>query len=754
MSSNSEVLQDWEGDFPDWIELYNAGSEEINLEGFTLSDDLNEPYLWNFPSVTLAPDSFLIVFASKKDTIVSNEIHSNFKINQQGEDLILSSPDGILLHHIQAVFVPENYTYSCIPDGNKNYMNESYPSPLSPNMEIFSVSSSHVSGFYENGINLELSSSNPNTEIRYTLNGSIPHMSSKKYENAIHLANDNHTAAEISQIPTTPLEGPWPLPTFIWKEPGDVQKAHIIRYALFYEGELKSKIYTQSFFVGRDLSDKYSFPVFSLVTDSLNLFQYDTGIYIPGIKFEEIGWQWFPYGNYRERGRDWERLSHICFFEENGSLTFESSSGIRIRGSGSTCNPQKSLGIYFRSEYGLKKIRHKIFKDSEVDEFKRLILRSSGNDMLQTHFRDAVLTELLKPLDLELQNFRPAILFINGEYWGIHGIREKFDEFYFKYHFGIPEEELSILGIAMEAEEGEDINYREIHNYVSTHDMSTAESYQYIDERVDIANMIDFLVTEIYYANYDWPCNNYKKWRTTDENSKWRFLIHDLDLSFGFHGDSQWNKESLTHAFFNGEDWPNCGASNQLFRGMLENERFVDEFIQRFEWHMNHTFKSSRIVNKIEEFRTLFEPEILEHIERWGHPYNYEEWLNEIDVMIDFAKKRPCFMKEHIMDYFQLEDFDFDCDSLNNYDLHAYTSKDFQIYPNPVKYQEIRIHSEIPGSHSFSYDLYTSDGKLLNKGRLQAWSTKISLDNLVSGMYILKIYNPDYRFRYKIVKMD
>jgi hypothetical protein len=190
------------------------------------------------------------------------------------------------------------------------------------------------------------------------------------------------------------------------------------------------KIIHKHFFIGDELYERYNFPVFSLVTDSLNLFQYDTGIYIPGVKFEEIGWQWYPYGNYRERGRDWERISHISFFEENRNLIFETNSGIRVRGSGSACNPQKSLGIYFRNEYGVNKIDYQIFEDSNVQFFKRLILRSSGNDMLKTHFRDAVLTELLKPLDLELQNFRPAILFINGEYWGIHGIREKLDEYY------------------------------------------------------------------------------------------------------------------------------------------------------------------------------------------------------------------------------------------------------------------------------------------------------------------------------------
>lgn len=753
MSSNSKTLQDWEGDFPDWIEFYNSGEEEINLEGYTLSDQVDQPYLWAMPSVILPPGSFLVVFASKKDTVVEGEIHANFKIKQDGEYLVLSNPEGEQIQTIEPVVIPQDISFSCIPDGNNEYMMKTNPTPGASNKEMYVINSSHSSGYYEDKINLELSSPNSNIEIRYTLDGSIPNATSKIYESVIVFDSDNYTLGNISQIPTNPQEGPWPLPTFIWKEPESVEKAHVLRYGVFRNGELKSEIYTQSFFMFDDLSDRYTFPVFSLVTDSLNLFQYDTGIYIPGVKFDEIGWQWYPYGNYRERGREWERNAHISFFEENGDPIFETNSGIRIRGAGSACNPQKSLGVYFRNEYGLNKIEHKLYEDSQKDKFKRIILRSSGNDMLKTHFRDAVLMELLKPLDLELQNYRPAILFINGEYWGIHGIREKFDEYYFKYHFGIPEDEISILGIALKPEEGEVLNYSEIHNYVVTHDMNTEESYSFIEERVDIPNMIDFLIAEIYYANFDWPCNNYKKWRTTEEGSKWRFFIHDLDLSFGFDSNSQWDKESLTHAFLDGDNWPNCGASNQLFRGMIKNERFVNEFVERFAWHLKNTFRTSRIIEKIDEFQELFEPEIEEHIERWRYPGSYDKWLEKIEVMKEFARKRPCFMQEHIKDYFELENFNFDCDSLNNI-REYYTKDDFQIFPNPFTGNELSVRTDGANVDHFEYSLYTADGKILRNGQLNGSSTIIPVNNLVRGVYVLEITNPKYSFRYKVIKVE
>ena len=123
----------------------------------------------------------------------------------------------------------------------------------------------------------------------------------------------------------------------------------------------------------------------SLTTDSLNLFDYDTGIYIPGKRFDEDGFSWFPIGNYHNKGSEWERDVHITYFERDGSIGFESNAGVRMRGMGSASNPQKSLTIYFRKEYGLEKVNYPVFKGQESNTYKRLILRNSGNDFLDSH---------------------------------------------------------------------------------------------------------------------------------------------------------------------------------------------------------------------------------------------------------------------------------------------------------------------------------------------------------------------------------
>lgn len=750
MSSNSAILQDYEGDYPDWIEVYNPSAEIINLNGYGLTDDEANLQKWIFPDIQILPSEHLIIFASGKDVIVDEEIHANFKIKQSGEVLVLTNSISEILHTVPSVEVPTDYSFACIPDGEVQNMKMSIASPGDYNIELFEAIASHSSGYYLNDIQVSLSSSNEDVDIYYTLNGELPSVEAQLYSEAISFNTTNYFSTQYSFIPSTPLEGPWPLPQFIWQTPEEVKQAHILRYAVFQNGAQISKVKSHTYFVEEEQGDSYVFPILSLITDSLNLFQYDTGIYIPGQKFDEFGFNWYPYGNYRERGDGWERNINVAFIEENHELVFETDAGMRMRGAGSTANPQKSFAIYFKSKYGKKKIEHAVFPNSELEEYKRLIFRSSGNDFLNTHFRDALLQDLLLPLDLELQRFRPSILFVNGEYWGIHNIREKYDEYYFKYHFDIHEDSVNVLNSVDDIEEGHESNYPEINEFVSDSDMSLESSYNYIDERVDISNMIDFLIAEIYYANYDWPCNNYRKWRTNESDSKWRFLINDLDLSFGFSADCEWDKESLNHALTNGDSWPNCGVSNKLFRKMMENDRFVGEFLERFLFHLNITFNTERVINKINEFTLLFDPEMEEHIARWSYPANISQWHEEIEVMKDFARKRPCFMKGHIMDYFELDSFEFNCDSLNN-SGQTYSSEDFQVYPNPNNNGYAYLECFVMDGSSFNVDLYSSQGALVISQEVKGRKTPLNLSGLSNGVYILSITNSNYRFQYKMV---
>lgn len=201
-----------------------------------------------------------------------------------------------------------------------------------------------------------------------------------------------------------------------------------------------SSTVTKSYFVHQDAEERFDLPVFSLVTDPAHLFDEETGIYTKE--------------NSLLSGSEWERPVHLDFFETDGQLALEQEGGVRIHGGATRIHAQNSLRLYADSEYDDEEyLAHDFFEGLErldgrgtVDEFKTLILRNSGNDWPQTMFNDGLMQTLAEPLGtMDTQAYRPSLVFINGQYYGIHNIRERFDEYYFESHYDLDSDDLVIL---------------------------------------------------------------------------------------------------------------------------------------------------------------------------------------------------------------------------------------------------------------------------------------------------------------------
>ena len=740
VSNNKNGFTSLDQNHYDWIELFNNSSNNINLLNYSLSDDNENFKKWLFPEVIVPPNGYILVYASGQKNLLNSELHANFKIKKSGEPLYLSDANGVLISSMSAVELGADQSYSRVPDGSSSTFSIlNTPTPPLSAINNSSITASLGSGYYEKDTMLNLTCSDNSHEIYYTLNGAIPSTEGLKYEGFISLAIDNFGSNDISLIPTTPLEGPSPLPNHVWKTPKNVNKAHVVRFAAFKDGVIKSQIYNSTFFINPQKSERYTLPVISLITDSINLFDYEKGIYIPGKRFDEEGFNWWPIGNYLNRGRDWEKVAHLSYFDTKGNIGFKTKVGIRMKGGGSTSNPQKSLNLYFREEYGLKKLEYPVFKNSENTNFKRLAFRNSGNDFLKTHFKDAMLQSVFKQFNLDIQEYSPSVLFINGEYWGIHIIREKFDKYYFKYKFGIDEDNVNILGVCGKVEEGDNEDYMLLTNYFASNDISDAEHYEFIKGKLDIENFIDYHIAEIYYANYDWPCNNYKIWKTNDANSKWRHLIYDLDLSFAYDARSSFYTPSLLHAAKEENGWPHCSCSNLMFRSLLENEEFQKEFITRFVYHLENAFKPSNIQDSINHFKALLHPEMKEHIDRWGYPKSMDDWYNKIEPLNEFALNRSCYMKEHLMDFFEVNNLNFDCEA---YNINATSWRKIKLSPNPND-GNFQLTNNNLGDLTGFITVTDMAGKIILREEnftIKGFTRKlISIPNLSKGAYILSI---------------
>ena len=141
MSSNTSYLEDDHNEFDDWIEIYNSGSISFDLAGLYLTDDLDDPYKWKFPSnnpqtTTIMPSGYLLVWADNQ--ISQGGLHAGFKLSSSGEDLYLlknsaESPDIIDSFSFSSMY--PNTTIGRYPDGSDNLEIFHIPTPLSPNIK-------------------------------------------------------------------------------------------------------------------------------------------------------------------------------------------------------------------------------------------------------------------------------------------------------------------------------------------------------------------------------------------------------------------------------------------------------------------------------------------------------------------------------------------------------------------------------------------------------------------------------------------
>ena len=700
LASNTAVNKDEDDSYQDWIELYNTGITPINLQGYGLTDDSTELFKWVFPNVTINPGSYLLIWASDKNRVNPlNPLHTNFKISGDGETMSLTEPLGTVVDFSPAAPMLANISYGRSPNGSGDFVYFQLPTPNLENIgtgytETLSPPQfSQNSGFFSSGFNLMLSSVDEGVTILYTLDGSEPDENNLSgttysYKNqypklpgqafGTFLYNSFQTLQYSLPIPIID-RSPLPnkvsmisstydfIPPYLPENP--IFKSTVVRAKVIKPGALASPVVTKNYFISPSANNEFTLPIVSLCIDENKLFDYNNGIYVAGLDFDT--WRTnnptdvadYEIGNFARKGATSERISNFSYFV-NGSEVINQNIGIRIRGNYSRVYPSKSFNFYAKTEYGDEDLDYTFFSDQTDNSYTRLSLKNSSGDFYHTMFRDPLNHELIKGLRVETEAYQPTITFINGEYYGILSLREKYDDKYFKREYGIESDQLDVLENNAIEEEGDNEHYLEMIEYIEDHSLAPLNHYNYVKTQMDTENFQDYFISNIFFQNVDWPGNNIIYWRKKTAqyeptalyglDGRWRWAIHDMDSTFGISGGSI-SLNSLANATAeDGPDWPNPEWSTLILRKLLENNSFKNDFINRFADLMNTYFHSDRIVEKINSMKTVLEPEMPKQFDRWKAPQDFGDWNYFLNREIDFANQRPGFQRTHIREKFSI----------------------------------------------------------------------------------------------------
>ncbi len=621
LASNTIVNVDEEDyyNYNDWIEIFNSGDTEIDISGYGLTDDLNEPHKWTFPAGTsLAANDFLLIWADGENKVPGDtdsliltstvifeveDYHTNFKLSAQGETIGLYDSNGEQVDVITYGKQLGNTSYGRIINLPTQWAYFGTPTPEAVNNTIEApsviiseaVNHSPEGGVFSTASSVQLSTLEPDAVIRYTLDGSLP--------------NENAS---------------------IYSSPIDINSSSVIRSRTFVSGEIAGPINTQSYIIQNDLN----LPTVSISTTEEDLWNLKYGIYQNSYKNREIP-------------------ASIEMFDVNGEKLFGENTGVELFGSNIFNAQQKPFDLSFKGKYGNDILSYPVFEERGEINYKNFVLRNGGNDNGLTFFRDALVMSMIKQnkLNLDYQGFEPVAVYLNGAYWGIYNLREKLNERYVSYLHDVPSNKIDILEDNALLNHGTEDDYQALITFIENNDLSIPENYQYVLSQIDLDSYLDYKILKVFIG-YWVDLVNLKYWKRHD-NGKWRYMAFDLEHSFAELTGDSCQVNTLQKVSTNSTDLPEW--STLFFRKLLENESFKNEFVQRFLGYLETAFTTDSILEIINDLEEQYLLEMPAHINKWSFDptaiQSFNQWENKVQELKDFAECRPSAVYQHLLEF-------------------------------------------------------------------------------------------------------
>ncbi len=581
----------------DWIEIANGGAAGISLKGYYLSDDIDNLKKYSIGGVSI-PAGGSSVISATADSARQKDGVLPFGLSGSGETLILSSPQGVIVDTFDTGVLRAGYTSGRAKnDASGERVLFDRPTPGAANappagraftrQPVFSL----PGGFQVGPVRLSITCPDTGARIYYTLDGSAPTPRSSLY------------SAPISITKNTP-----------------------VRAIACAPARLPSEATAATYLFGQ----RRTVPVFCITGDEAAL--------------KKI------LQNSR-LGRKPEIPAYIEYYDSDGRLGVSFASGLRAKGRASLSNPQKSLVIRLRSDYGTGSVTYPFFPGSGIDTFSALALRNAGQDNRASRIHDSYFARVFRGMNVDSIETRTVVAYINGKYYGLFDLDEEQNADYLAQHYGLDPHAIDMIERNNTVMDGDVKEFLRVRQAARKWNMKDDAVFAEFSKLVDVDACMDYLIAQIYFGNGD--VINQRFWRARDYSVKWRPILYDLDWCMRFNTAGR----NVFRRYFNpGGSIAGNGAVTymDIFCALRRNKGWCDRFVERFVQLSVTQFSTGRILGIFDQMVAGMEPEMPLHIGRFHTPRSMAAWKNELGKLRRALEKRQNIVLAQLQRYFSV----------------------------------------------------------------------------------------------------
>ena len=624
---------------------------------------------------------------------MGTQFHTTFKISGGGDTLFLFNPSQVLENSLFINCQAVDMSVGRYPNGSNSNSLFATPTPDASNNQAPALGYAiaplfdHNAGVYLSPFEATILDLNtaPST-IRYTLDGSEPTNSSPIYTG-------------------TPL-------TFF--------QSKILRARAFKPNYIPSNVTSASYL----FNISHTTPILSITTDNSNL-----------------------YGNegiFDHWDQDWLRNAHLDYFDSipGHPLMFSQNTGMQIDGGagGSRSQPQHS----FRLE-----LAHSVLGENPVNDviipgrpnrnkYSEFYLRNGSNQYLVLPYKEACQVEMMcRGANAYYSAYRPATVYINGQYFGLYELREKYNPEMFKENEGANKDSVELLSLSawyggvLRAVQGSTDNFWTSYNAFNALNAGSPSYWNDADQHFDMTYYTDYIISESWMGNVDWPQNNIKIYRSDVTNNRWRFATIDLELAL--------NPNAWTDCYYNHIDYMSGQSTGNPYINIwlksIQNTQYKNYFINRFADLMNTNYRPERLIAVENSYFNITAPEMPNEFQRWGDPNNVPGQMdNFYNNHLTFQSELLCRteqVRNHIQNRFSLPqqvDVTLDVLPAGSGQIHISTIQPTEYPWTGVYFDGVPVQIEAIANPGYEF-AYWENSSIINDILDSIWLGNITLSN-------------------------